>query len=177
MPTNPVTGAGATSGSPLAPQLQRDDQFGKDTFLKLLVAQLRYQNPLQPTDPGEFLSTSAQFTMIEKLTEIAEQSASRTATERVVMASALVGKRVTFELDGETDQGVVTSRPDRTRPGAGPAHRHPGGPAVGGQGGGRAAGLIRPPPPPTAPPTRPEGARPCCARCSPGSPGSGVTRR
>lgn len=109
MPTNPVTGAGATSGSPLAPQLQRDDQFGKDTFLKLLVAQLRYQNPLQPTDPGEFLSTSAQFTMIEKLTEIAEQSASRTATERVVMASALVGKRVTFELDGETDQGVVTS--------------------------------------------------------------------
>ena len=36
-------------------------------FLNLLVAQLRYQDPMNPADSGEFLAQSAQFTSLEKM--------------------------------------------------------------------------------------------------------------
>ena len=42
----------------------------KDTFLQLLVAQLRHQNPLQPTDGVEFLSQLAQFTSLEQAIQL-----------------------------------------------------------------------------------------------------------
>jgi flagellar basal-body rod modification protein FlgD len=37
----------------------------KDTFLKLLVAQLKHQNPLEPADGLQFVSQLAQFTTLE----------------------------------------------------------------------------------------------------------------
>jgi flagellar basal-body rod modification protein FlgD len=39
----------------------------KNMFLQLLVAQIRNQNPLQPTDGVEFLSQLATFTSMEQL--------------------------------------------------------------------------------------------------------------
>ena len=38
----------------------------KDTFLKLLVAQIKNQNPLNPADGVEFLTQLAQFTGLEQ---------------------------------------------------------------------------------------------------------------
>ncbi|MGQ0825064.1 MAG: flagellar hook capping FlgD N-terminal domain-containing protein [Actinomycetota bacterium] len=75
-----------------------DDQFGKDTFLKLLVAQLRFQNPLSPTDPSEFLAQTAQFTMVEKLEEIEQRSAESLRANETVAAAALIGRTVTFGI-------------------------------------------------------------------------------
>lgn len=49
-----------------AEQSTRTDATSKDMFLQLLVAQLRNQNPLQPTDGVEFLSQLAQFTTLEQ---------------------------------------------------------------------------------------------------------------
>jgi len=43
---------------------------GKDDFLKLLVAQIRNQNPLNPADGVEFLSQLAQFSQLEQLINI-----------------------------------------------------------------------------------------------------------
>jgi flagellar basal-body rod modification protein FlgD len=42
------------------------DVATKDTFLKLLVAQLKNQNPLSPTDGTQFLTQLAQFTQLEQ---------------------------------------------------------------------------------------------------------------
>lgn len=42
----------------------------KNTFLKLLVAQLTHQDPLNPTDDKEFVAQLAQFTSLEQLQEI-----------------------------------------------------------------------------------------------------------
>jgi flagellar basal-body rod modification protein FlgD len=44
--------------------------IGKDAFLKLLVAQLKNQDPLEPKDQGAFAVDLAQFTQVEQLTEI-----------------------------------------------------------------------------------------------------------
>lgn len=47
----------------------------KDTFLKLLVAQLQNQDPLQPQDGIEFVTQLAQFTELENSTTIREDLA------------------------------------------------------------------------------------------------------
>lgn len=57
----------------------------KDTFLQLLVAQLRNQNPLQPADGASFLTQLAQFTALEQTTALKDEvSQIRSLLERVL---------------------------------------------------------------------------------------------
>ena len=77
----------------------------QDTFLKLLVAQLKYQDPSNPADSTQFLAQTAQFTQVEKLGEIADML----SAQQLIGASALVGRTVTYQdADGNTFSGVVT---------------------------------------------------------------------
>ena len=86
------------------------NQLDKDSFLKLLVAQLKYQDPLDPSDPAEFMSTTAQFTTIEKLDELTTQGANNAIVSGLSMASSLVGRQVNFVgADGSPTSGVVSS--------------------------------------------------------------------
>lgn len=83
--------------------------MGKDTFLKLLVAQLKYQNPLSPTDGTEFMAQTAQFTVVEKLDELSKQNAELLSANRSLGASAMLGKKiVSTGLDGSDLVGTVT---------------------------------------------------------------------
>ncbi len=70
------------------------DQMGKDTFLKLLVAQLKYQNPLEPADSAEFMAQTAQFTVVEKLDALTKTNAELLSTNRQLGASSLLGQSV-----------------------------------------------------------------------------------
>jgi flagellar basal-body rod modification protein FlgD len=77
----------------------------QDTFLKLLVAQLKYQDPSNPADSTQFLAQTAQFTQVEKLGEIA----SMLQSQQLIGASSLVGRTVTYQdANGNTQTGVVT---------------------------------------------------------------------
>lgn len=59
-----------------------DPLASKDTFLQLLVAQLRNQNPLQPQDGVQFLSQLAQFSSVEQTIGIRDEVTKiRTALE------------------------------------------------------------------------------------------------
>ena len=56
----------------------------KDTFLQLLVAQIRNQDPLKPTDGVEFLSQLAQFSSLEQSIQLKDEVASvRKAVENL----------------------------------------------------------------------------------------------
>ncbi len=70
------------------------EQMGKDTFLKLLVAQLKYQNPLEPTDSAEFMAQTAQFTVVEKLEALTKTNAELLSSNRALGASSLLGQSV-----------------------------------------------------------------------------------
>ena len=69
----------------------------KNTFLKLLVAQLTHQDPLNPTEDKEFIAQLAQFTSLEQLQGINEGvSTLNTSMQQgqLVSATSFIGKEV-----------------------------------------------------------------------------------
>ncbi len=108
--TSPVTGAGGAATAPATSTVTRTDQMGKDVFLQLLVAQMRYQDPNSPASTTEFMSQTATFTQVEKLEQIAAQNASLVALQRSLSAGALVGHTVSYTDEaGATVTGTVGS--------------------------------------------------------------------
>ena len=82
----------------------------KEMFLQLLVAQMRYQDPMNPTDSSEFLAQSAQFTALEKMQQVADQTLELVNLQVAFGASSLVGRTVTFgREDGTVGTGAVES--------------------------------------------------------------------
>ena len=96
--TTPVTqsgnGLGVTTSS---------SSKDKDMFLQLLVAQMKYQDPTNPTDSSQFLAQSAQFTSLEKMQSIADQTGLLLGSSLAFGASGLVGRTVTYTLDDGTE--------------------------------------------------------------------------
>jgi len=104
------------------------DYMGKETFLKLLVAQLENQDPLSPMDNLEFTSQLAQFSSLEQLTDINKNIESLQAyqsTTNNAQAVSLIDKVITasgnsinvnngtadeimFELEGNA-AGIIVS--------------------------------------------------------------------
>src|ERR671936_810756 len=86
------TAVGASSTSMQLPANKAQEE--KNQFLKLLVAQLKGQNPLDPKDGTEFISQLAQFSSLEELINI------RTSLESIQQASAKasVGQANPFQL-------------------------------------------------------------------------------
>ena len=81
----------------------------KEMFLQLLVAQMRYQDPMNPTDSSQFLAQSAQFTALEKMQDVADQTAKLLSTQLAFGASGLVGRNVSWtDDDGATQTGTVS---------------------------------------------------------------------
>ena len=90
--------AGAAPTAAGSGQSDTKNAIDKEAFLKLLVAQLSHQDPLQPTEGTEFVAQLSQFAMVEqsiaqsaKLDVISTQMTGLSSNE----AAGLVGKRVT----------------------------------------------------------------------------------
>ena len=97
-----VTGTTGTTGTTTSTSTVDRTAMDKDTFLKLLVAQMKYQDPSNPTDPTQFLTETALFTVVDKLNDIS------TYTERQT-ASSLIGRTVTYlDSSGAKATGTVT---------------------------------------------------------------------
>jgi flagellar basal-body rod modification protein FlgD len=107
-----VSGTTGTTPTPTASTTvdRKDSGSQKDMFLKLLVAQMKYQDPTNPASSSEFMAQTATFTQVEKLEQIATQNASLLALQRSTSAGALVGRTVSYtDENGATKSGLVTS--------------------------------------------------------------------
>jgi flagellar basal-body rod modification protein FlgD len=82
----------------------------KQMFLELMVAQLRYQDPLNPADSGEFLAQSAQFTSLEKIQDVSDRVGALLGSQMAFGAGAMVGQQVSWiDTDGVTTHSGTIS--------------------------------------------------------------------
>lgn len=105
--TSPVGGAtGATPG--LLPA-GTPGGLGSDTFLRLLIAELQYQDPLSPMSGSQFLSQLATLESVSLLSQLQQQVSQLSLSQANAEALALVGKTVAYQdSSGQTAQGTVT---------------------------------------------------------------------
>jgi flagellar basal-body rod modification protein FlgD len=105
-----VTPVGKTPGTttPAAAPASPTSQLGKADFMKLLVAQLKNQDPLNPMDSKEMISQLATLTSVEKLTSL-DSNMTKMRAESAGMASmqatALIGKNVEADASHLTLEG------------------------------------------------------------------------
>jgi flagellar basal-body rod modification protein FlgD len=77
--------------------------LGQNDFLKLMIAQLQAQNPLEPGNSNEYVSELAQFTQVEQTTNLASSSELSSAVQ-------LIGRSVTYDsASGAATTGTVQS--------------------------------------------------------------------
>ena len=102
----PTTNTPTATTTPVKSRSEMD----KDTFLKLLVAQLRYQDPTKPMDGAQFVAESATFTQVEVLQKLQEAQTQMLSFQSTLLSSGLIGKTVTATgSDGKDVTGVVGS--------------------------------------------------------------------
>jgi flagellar basal-body rod modification protein FlgD len=76
-----------------------------EAFLQLLVAQMKNQDPTQPTDSGEYLSQLASFSGVEQAIQTNDKLDAMLAQNSIAQAGALVGRHYAA---GDVE-GVITS--------------------------------------------------------------------
>jgi len=111
-----VTSSTATGGTSASAKTDSstDPAAAQDRFLKLLVAQLNNQDPMNPLDNAQMTSQIAQIntvTGIQQLNETVKGLAGQFAAQQLMQGSAMVGRQVLVEgnslaLDSEAHQAT-----------------------------------------------------------------------
>jgi len=102
--------ASTTAAAESAGQKQRQPtiELGQDAFMQLLLAQLRYQDPLTPMDDREFITQLAQFSSLSEIQKLNETMTQMASVQGLADATSFIGKTV-FGLgeDGAQVTGAV----------------------------------------------------------------------
>jgi flagellar basal-body rod modification protein FlgD len=126
-----VTGPGTASVGTLAESMTGSQEMGREEFLKLLIAQLQHQDPLEPQENSAFVAELAQFSSLEQamginerldLLALQQQGLSNSqvtalvghqATLRgsiVTLDGSGIGTQVSFDLAGSTEETTLSIR-------------------------------------------------------------------
>ena len=99
--------------------ITQGEDINKDLFIKILVAQMTNQDPMNPQDPTEYVSQLAQFSSLEQSMRLNESmdillalSDTLVVNSAMGMSSSLIGKHIEVsEQDGnkENYKGIVKS--------------------------------------------------------------------
>jgi len=100
--TGPSGAANATTPASSPPGENPNGILGQNDFLKLMVAQLQAQNPLEPGNPNEFINELAQITQVEQVTDLANSN-------ELSSAVGLIGHTVTYNGTSGAASGTVQS--------------------------------------------------------------------
>jgi flagellar basal-body rod modification protein FlgD len=95
--TSATTAAANSTDSVASPS----SALNQNDFLKLLVAQMQYQDPMNPQSDTQMASQMAQFTSLQQATQ-------SSAALAMIQANGLVGNTVTVQADPQNPQSTAT---------------------------------------------------------------------
>ncbi len=79
------------------------NQLDQDAFMKILVAQLRYQDPLSPMNDREFIAQMTQFSTLNQVQTLVRN-------QMTMLGASLLGQRFVVETaSGQHSESTVTS--------------------------------------------------------------------
>ncbi|WBM80109.1 flagellar hook capping protein [Cryobacterium breve] len=104
--------AAATAGVYSASTATRtpSQTLDSEAFMKLLVTQLKNQDPSSPMDSNQMISQTTQLSMMEKLTALSTTSDESFSLQMRIAAASLVGQNVTYtDASGTSVTGVASA--------------------------------------------------------------------
>ncbi|HEY9899739.1 MAG TPA: flagellar hook capping FlgD N-terminal domain-containing protein [Pantanalinema sp.] len=103
------TGAvsGSSNNNPVQTTTKKNSDLGKNDFLKLLVTQLRFQDPMNPMEDKEFIAQMAQFSSLEEMQNLSKTLSQQAELGQLSQASGLIGKKVAVRTDDAHFAGQV----------------------------------------------------------------------
>lgn len=107
MSTIPATNGASGASSATTNTARENASLNYDDFLRLMVAQLRNQDPLNPTDSAQYMSQIAQFSTVEQSINTNAKLDQLLVNSNISQASTMIGLTLT-SADGETS-GIITS--------------------------------------------------------------------
>jgi flagellar basal-body rod modification protein FlgD len=96
--TSPASSATSTSSASAVANAVTDNGLGENAFLKILMAQIQNQDPLQPMDDTTFVTQLAQFSSLEQqvsTNQLLQNAATAQQAQLNTQDAALVGQVVT----------------------------------------------------------------------------------
>ncbi|HEY8360368.1 MAG TPA: flagellar hook capping FlgD N-terminal domain-containing protein [Ramlibacter sp.] len=83
--------------------------LGLEDFLKILLTQLNYQDPLKPMDNQQFMAQMAQFTSLEQTQRLNEKIDQLITNQAALQSLGLIGRTVDVETPNGRVSGTVAS--------------------------------------------------------------------
>src|SRR3954452_20486545 len=107
-PTTATSTAAATASTASSTK-KADQALGKDDFLKLMIAQMKNQDPMNPSDDKENIAQMAQFSSLEQITNLTQTMQDLASRLTMTQNVGLLGHAVTYT---GKDQMPVTGTVD-----------------------------------------------------------------
>jgi flagellar basal-body rod modification protein FlgD len=93
------------NGNKTSTTTQKSDELGQNAFLKLMIAQLKNQDPMKPQDPSQFMSQLAQFSQVtstQNMEKSIEGLAESLRSTQVMNGTTLVGHDILSAAETDT---------------------------------------------------------------------------
>jgi flagellar basal-body rod modification protein FlgD len=110
MTVEAIQASGGSSLYAAAATKKPEQTMNSDMFMKMLVIQLKNQDPTSPMDTNAMIGQTTQLAMMEKTTELATNSSEDLSLQMRSSAAALIGRHASYEdADGTTISGEVSA--------------------------------------------------------------------
>ncbi len=87
----------------------RANALGQEDFMKILLTQLTYQDPMKPMDNQQFMAQMAQFTSLEQTQQLNSKIATLIGNQAALQSVGLIGRTVDVSSTSGTLTGSVVS--------------------------------------------------------------------
>ena len=104
--TQPIDAVTQLQNSTYAPKTSAGSDLGQVDFMKLIIAQMRNQNPLEPQSDSDFMAQMAQFESLNQMKSMAQSMTVMQGVNELTTAAGMIGKTIT----GKQVDGIAVTR-------------------------------------------------------------------